>query len=222
MGDPGSGRSLCHRGWPAHRCRRCPLARGAAVRRARRSGRRHLPPRQCRACRRDLPKLDGIPLAMQEAAAGVHAFGLQGLQTIGSAAGRRQARRETHDQTLHATLEWSWPSVGAATAPAAPPRFAGHFPLSALVAVACAQDLGAAEAKYVVADLVDKCASVRSSMATTSAPGCSNAAVAYARDKLGQAGERHDNARRHARFCLQTFHQERPWCAEPLRVAAAL
>ena len=157
-------------------------------------------------------QLDGIPLAIELAAARVDSFGLQGLQAMLDdrfslllAAGRRAA--QARHQTLHATLEWSYGLLSA------PQQlllrrlgvFAGHFPLSALVAVACAQDLGAAEAKHMVADLVDKSLLVADLDGDDIRYRLLDTTRAYARDKLGQAGETRDNARRHARFCLQTF-----------------
>jgi len=164
--------------------------------------------RVCAICRR----LDGIPLAIELAAARVDAFGLQGLQAMLDdqpglllASGRRGA--QARHQTLRATLEWSYRLLSA------PQQlllrrvgvFAGRFPLSALVAVACAQDLGAAEAKYMVADLVDKSLLVAELDGDRILYRLLDTTRAYARDKLAEAGETQDNARRHAQLCLQTF-----------------
>jgi len=156
--------------------------------------------------------LDGMPLAIELAAARVGAFGLQGLQAmLGDrlglllAAGRRGA--QARHQTLHTTLEWSY---GLLSAPEQLllrrlGTFAGRFQLPALVAVACAQDLGAAEAKYMVADLVDKSLLVAELDGDQVLYRLLDTTRAYARDKLAEAGETLDCARRHACFSLHTF-----------------
>ena len=160
--------------------------------------------------------LDGMPLAIELAAARVDAFGLQGLQAMLDdpfslllASGRRGA--QARHQTLHATLEWSYGLLSA------PEQlllrrvgiFAGRFPLSALVAVVCAQDLGAAEATYMVADLVDKSLLVAELEGDRVRYRLLDTTRAYARDKLAAAGETQDIARRHAQLCLQTFQAAR-------------
>ena len=160
--------------------------------------------------------LDGMPLAIELAAARVDAFGLQGLQAMLDdpfslllASGRRGA--QARHQTLHATLEWSYGLLSA------PEQlllrrvgiFAGRFALSALVAVACAQDLGAAEATYMVADLVDKSLLVAELDGDRVLYRLLDTTRAYARDKLAAAGETQDCARRHAQHCLQTFQAAR-------------
>ena len=157
-------------------------------------------------------QLDGMPLAIELAAARVDAFGLQGLQAMLDdrlgllrATGRRGA--QARHQTLHATLEWSY---GLLTAPEQLllrrlGTFAGRFPLPALLAVACAQDLGAAEAKYMVADLVDKSLLVAELDGDHVLYRLLDTTRAYARDKLAEAGETRDCARRHAQLCLRTF-----------------
>ena len=160
--------------------------------------------------------LDGMPLAIELAAARVDAFGLQGLQAMLDdpfslllASGRRGA--QARHQTLHATLEWSYGLLSA------PEQlllrrvgiFAGRFALSALVAVACGQDLGAAEATYMVADLVDKSLLVADLDGERVRYRLLDTTRAYARDKLAAAGETQDIARRHAQHCLQTFQAAR-------------
>jgi len=156
--------------------------------------------------------LDGMPLAIELAAARVDAFGLQGLQAMLDdpsgllrASGRRGA--QARHQTLHATLEWSY---GLLSAPEQlllrrAGIFAGRFPLSALVAVACAQDLGAAEATYMVADLVDKSLLVADLDGERVLYRLLDTTRAYVRDKLAAAGETQACARRHAQHCLHTF-----------------
>jgi predicted ATPase len=153
-----------------------------------------------------------MPLAIELAAARVDAFGLQGLQAMLDdrlgllrATGRRGA--QARHQTLHATLEWSY---GLLTAPEQLllrrlGTFAGRFPLPALLAVACAQDLGAAEAKYMVADLVDKSLLVAELDGDHVLYRLLDTTRAYARDKLAEAGETRDCARRQAQLCLRTF-----------------
>lgn len=157
-------------------------------------------------------QLDGVPLAIELAAARIDAFGLQGLQAMLDdrlglllAAGRRGA--QARHQTLRATLEWSY---GLLTAPEQTLLrrvgvFAGRFALPSLVAVACSQDLGAAEATYMVADLVDKSLLVADLDGEQVLYRLLDTTRAYARDKLAEAGETRDCMRRHARLCLQTF-----------------
>jgi predicted ATPase len=156
--------------------------------------------------------LDGMPLAIELAAARVDAFGLHGLQAMVDdqlalllTSGRRGA--QVRHQTLHATLEWSYRLLSA------PEQlllrrvgvFAGRFSPAALVAVACAQDLGAAEAKYMVADLVDKSLLVAEVDGDDIHYRLLDTTRAYARSKLDEAGEAQDCARRHAQLCLQTL-----------------
>jgi len=156
--------------------------------------------------------LDGMPLAIELAAARVDAFGLQGLQAMLDdrlglllAAGRRGAK--ARHQTLQATLEWSY---GLLTAPEQTLLrragvFAGRFALPALVAVACARDLGAAEATYMVANLVDKSLLVVELEGDRILYRLLDTTRAYARGKLAEAEEVLECARRHAQHCLQTF-----------------
>jgi predicted ATPase len=107
---------------------------------------------------------------------------------------------------LRATLEWSY---GLLTAPeqtllrrsASSP---GVSAFGTVVAWRARSDLGAAEATYMVADLVDKSLLVAELEGDRILYRLLDTTRAYARDKLAEAGEA-ACARRHAQHCLQTF-----------------
>jgi predicted ATPase/DNA-binding winged helix-turn-helix (wHTH) protein len=151
-------------------------------------------------CRR----LDGIPLAIELAAARTAALGTEGVEALLDdrfrllAGGHRTAL--PRHQTLRATLDWSYELLTE------PERvvlrrlaiFAGGFTLQVASAVAADEEIAAAEVVDCVTNLVAK------SLVTTDAGGervryrLLETTRAYALEKLVQAGEFDAAARRHA------------------------
>ncbi|WP_425259255.1 ATP-binding protein [Rubrivivax sp. RP6-9] len=156
--------------------------------------------------------LDGVPLAIELAAAQVGALGLQGLQCrlhdrlcLHMTSGRDGVH--ARHQTLYATMEWSY---GLLSAPQQlvfrrVSAFVGRFSLPSLLAVVCGEDLGAAEAAFVVADLVDKSLLVAEVSGEVVLYRLLDTTRAFARERLAEAGETVDISRRHVRLCHQTF-----------------
>jgi len=158
-------------------------------------------------CRR----LDGIPLAIELAAARVDAFGIEGLAArlddrFSLLTGGRRTALPRH-QTLRATLDWSYELLTE------PERavlrrlaiFAGEFSLEA----ACVVTIGAqdvtADFGALFADLVTK------SLVTGETGGARvryrllETTRAYALEKLAESGEAEPAARRHATFFRDLF-----------------
>src|SRR5207253_3519106 len=153
-------------------------------------------------CRR----LDGIPLAIELAAARVPAFGVDGIAArLGDrfhllTGGRRTAL--PHQQTLRATLDWSYELLSE------PERitlrrlaiFAGSFSLEAATPIVANSDLPVSQVPECVAGLVG-----RSLVSTL--PGelsmqyrLLETTRAYAFEKLTESGESQPVARRHAEY----------------------
>ncbi len=157
-------------------------------------------------CRR----LDGMPLAIELAAARVDALGLQGiLALLGdrlrllSATGRRMAQHR--HRTLQATLDWSFelltPAEQALLRRMA--VFAGAFTLEAALAGTGAAD--ASELTDMAANLVAKSLLVADLDAAETRFRLLDTTRAYAWQKLVAAGEAEDAAQRHATYCRDTF-----------------
>jgi predicted ATPase len=156
-------------------------------------------------------KLDGVPLAIELAAARVDAFGVKDLAVRLDnrftllTKGRRTAL--PRHQTLRATLDWSYELL------AAPERvvlrrlaiFAGGFTLQGASAVAADDDIAAPDVIDCVINLVTK------SLVSAEAGGAEiryrliETTRAYSLEKLVEAGEFDAVARRHARRYLDLF-----------------
>jgi predicted ATPase/DNA-binding winged helix-turn-helix (wHTH) protein len=154
-------------------------------------------------CRR----LDGIPLALEMAAARVPLLGLEGLAARLDerfrvlTAGKRTAL--PRQRTLHATLDWSFgllsPSEQAAFRRLG--VFAGSFTLAAAAAVATNGDQDESAAIESLAGLCDK-----SLVTTDTGEGevryrLLETARAYALERLADANETASATRRHAIHC---------------------
>jgi predicted ATPase/DNA-binding winged helix-turn-helix (wHTH) protein len=169
-------------------------------------------------CRR----LDGIPLAIELAAARAAALGIEGLAARLNdrfrilAGGHRTAM--PRQQTLRATLDWSYELLTE------PERvvlrrlaiFAGGFTLQAASAVAADDEIAASEVVDCVANLVAK------SLVTTEAGGARvhyrllETTRAYALEKLAESGERERLARRHAEYYRDFFERaQAEWNTRP-------
>ena len=170
-------------------------------------------------CRR----LDGIPLAIELAAARVAALGIEGLAAglddrFHLLTGGRRTALPRH-QTLRATLDWGYDLLTE------PERvvlrrlaiFAGGFTLQAASAVAT-DDAIASDVIDCVANLVAK------SLVTADVAGAIvryrllETTRAYALEKLVESGERERLSRRHAEYYHELF--ERAEVASEMRPAA--
>lgn len=153
-------------------------------------------------CRR----LDGIPLAIEFAAARVETFGIRGLAnhlddrfrllTVGRRSGPPRHR------TLRATLDWSY-EVLSETERVVLRRlavFAGSCTLDAAAAVAGDTSLPTGDAIDAVAELVHKSLVVVETIETEPRLHLLETTRAYALTKLAESGEVDPVARRHAEY----------------------
>ncbi len=159
-------------------------------------------------CRR----LDGIPLAIELAAASVESLGVQGLAAhLGDRLALLTHGRRTalpRHQTLRATLDWSYALL-------APPEqqllrqlavFRGAFPLDAALAVGAVP--GGAGAPALAEALYNLVAKSMLSVDTTSEPvhyRLLESTRAYALEALAARGETAVAAQRHARYLESLF-----------------
>jgi predicted ATPase/DNA-binding winged helix-turn-helix (wHTH) protein len=172
--------------------------------------------------------LDGIPLAIELAAARVATMGVAALSARLDdrfrllTGGRRTALLRHH--TLRATLDWSYGLLHEAER-AVLRRiaiFAGSFTLDAAGAVAADAVIDAPQAMSHLTDLVGK------SLVTFDARGSApryrllETTRAYALDKLAESGEFAAVVRRHARWYLGLLEgAEAGWQSTPARALAA-
>ncbi len=151
-------------------------------------------------------RLDGIPLAIELAAARVAAFGVEGIAArlddrfrilIG---GHRMAL--PRHQTLRATLDWSYELLSDSERVVLRRLaiFSGGFVLDAASAVVAAADLLAPEVVDCVASLVAKSLVVADSGGAVVHYRLLETTRAHAREKLIESGELEAFARRHAEY----------------------
>jgi len=158
-------------------------------------------------CRR----LDGIPLAIELAAARAAALGLDGLAVrlndrFRLLSGGPRTAMPRH-QTLRATLDWSYELLTG------PERvvlrrlaiFAGGFTLQAASAIAADNAIAAADVVDCTASLVTKSLVTVDPASPTVRYRLVETTRAYSLEKLVQAGEFDAVARRHARRYLDLF-----------------
>jgi predicted ATPase/DNA-binding winged helix-turn-helix (wHTH) protein len=158
-------------------------------------------------CRR----LDGIPLAIELAAARATALGVEGLAAglddrFRLLTGGRRTAMPRH-RTLQATLDWSYELLTESERVVLRRLaiFAGGFALDDASAVAADDDIGASDVVDCVANLIAK------SLVTTEASGprvrhrLLATTRAYALEKLVESGEFDAMARRHAERYLALF-----------------
>jgi len=153
-----------------------------------------------RICRR----LDGIPLAIELAAARVPAFGVDGiasrlgdrfhLLTEGSRTGL------TRHQTLRATLDWSYELLSDVERIVLRRlgRFAGAFRLESAQAVAAGSDVAVPAIPEIVANLVAKSLVAADLGEAVVHYRLLETTRVYAREALLESGEHNEVARRHA------------------------
>lgn len=155
-------------------------------------------------CRR----LDGMPLAIEFAAATVDAFGVKELaQRLNDrfailTRGRRTAL--PRHQTLRATLDWSYGILSSReqTALRRLSVFRGRFTIDAATAVLACADLDAAEVPGVVYDLVAKSLVIADLGRIVDGYRLLHTTRAYAMTQLTERNERAEVFRRHADFLL--------------------
>jgi predicted ATPase/DNA-binding winged helix-turn-helix (wHTH) protein len=158
-------------------------------------------------CRR----LDGIPLAIELAAARAAALGIEGIAArldnrFRLLAGGHRTAMPRH-QTLRATLDWSYELLTE------PERmvlrrlaiFAGGFTLQAASAVTADDEIAASEVVDGVANLVAKSLVTADAGAAMVRYRLLETIRAYALEKLAESGEAEPAARRHATFFRDLF-----------------
>jgi len=158
-------------------------------------------------CRR----LDGIPLALELAAARVVTLGVVGVyqrldDRLAILAGGYRTALPRH-QTLRATFDWSFALLDAKSQALfrRSAVFGGVFSFEAMCAVACDASLTVADAIIAISELLAK------SLVNVEFDGpvaryrLSESTRAYALDKLQAEGERQELAVRHARYLSQCF-----------------
>jgi predicted ATPase/DNA-binding winged helix-turn-helix (wHTH) protein len=169
-------------------------------------------------CRR----LDGIPLAIELAAARTAALGIEALAArlddrFRLLTGGRRTALPRH-QTLRATLDWSYELLRE------PERvilrrlavFSGVFSLEAASAVAASVELAPAEVVDGLSNLVAKSLVAAEVDSTIARYRLLDTTRAYALEKLGEAGEREQLARRHAEYYRDLFERaESEWETRP-------
>ena len=169
-------------------------------------------------CRR----LDGMPLAIELAAARTASLGLEGLASRLDdrfkllTGGRRTAL--PRQQTLRATLDWSYELLSE------PERvvlrrlsvFPGSFTLEAAITVVASAEIAASDGIDHVPELVEKSLVVADGAGTAVNYRLLETTRAYALDKLAQAGELEQVARRHAEYHRDLFERaESEWETRP-------
>ena len=171
-------------------------------------------------CRR----LDGIPLAIELAAARTATLGLEELAAhlddrFRLLTGGHRTALPRH-QTLRATLDWSHELLSAIerTALRRLAIFVGGFTLEAASAVATASDLGAPEVVDSVTNLATKSLVVVEGAGAVTRYRLLETTRAYALEKLAESGELEQVARRHAEYYRDLFERaEVEWETRPTR-----
>ncbi len=160
-------------------------------------------------------RLDGIPLAIEMAAARAPSLGVEGvLERLDDrfrllTGGRRTAL--PRQRTLAATLDWSHGLLSERDAAVFRRLggFSGGFTLEAASKVACGEDLDALDVVDAISSLVAKSLVATDPGAERPRYRLLETTRAYALEKLDAAGETHDIQRRHAEWCARV-HTHRP------------
>ncbi len=167
-------------------------------------------------------RLDGIPLAIELAAACVPSFGVEGIAarlddrfTLLTSGNRTALPRH---QTLRATLDWSCEllSEHERVVLRRLAVFAGTFALEAASAVAGSGDLSAGDVEHALAGLVTR--SLVSANVSGAVPSYRllETTRAYALERLRESGEFGALARRHAEYhCTLCERTELEWGTRP-------
>lgn len=170
------------------------------------------------ACRR----LDGIPLALELAAARAVTLGMELLvarldDRLQLLSGGRRTALPRH-QTLRATLDWSY-GLLPDNEQAVLRRlaiFAGSFDIDAATCVAFSEDIPPDLVVNCVAELVAKSLIVSDTTALDRQYRLLQSTRAYALGKLNHSDEQAQAAKHHARYLLDVFEQaEAEWGSRP-------
>ena len=160
-------------------------------------------------CRR----LDGIPLAIELAAARTAALGVAGLAArlddrFRLLTGGHRTALPRH-QTLRATLDWSYELLSAIerTVLHRLAVFAGGFTLEAASVIARGRDLDAAQVVDCVTNLAEKSLVVVERAGAVTRYRLLETMRAYALEKLTESGELDEVARRHAEYFRDLFER---------------
>jgi predicted ATPase len=158
-------------------------------------------------CRR----LDGIPLALELAAARVVTLGVVGVyqrldDRLAILAGGYRTALPRH-QTLRATFDWSFTLLDAKSQALfrRSAVFGGVFSFEAMCAVACDASLTVVDAITAISELLAKSLVNVEFEGPVARYRLSESTRAYALDKLQAEGERQELAVRHARYLSQCF-----------------
>jgi tetratricopeptide (TPR) repeat protein len=165
-------------------------------------------------CRR----LDGIPLAIELAAARLHSLGVEGVHRhlddrMAILGGGYRTALPRH-QTLRATFDWSFALLDANTRMLFRrlALFGARFTFEGMCAVVCDQKLSIASAISGIGELVAKSLVTAEFEGPVAQYRLSESARAYALEKLQAEGERKEVAARNARYLstrIQTRLEER-------------
>jgi predicted ATPase/DNA-binding winged helix-turn-helix (wHTH) protein len=169
-------------------------------------------------CRR----LDGIPLAIELAAARAATLGMQELASglddrFSLLTDGRRTALERH-QTLRATLEWSYELLPKKERAALRRLsiFAGGFSLDAARAVIASADIRETDVVGAVTNLVSKSLVMADVGGATAHYRLLETTLAYAREKLAEQGELEGAARCHAEYCRSLCAQaDAEWETRP-------
>ena len=170
-------------------------------------------------CRR----LDGIPLALELAAARASTLGMQELVSRLDdcfsvlTEGRRTALRR--HQTLRAALDWSYELLPASERVVLRRLsiFAGGFTLTGASAVVACAEIPASDVVGDLSNLVAKSLATADVGGVTAHYGLLETTRAYAREKLAEAGELEETARKHAEFYRDLCgHAQAEWQTRPV------
>jgi predicted ATPase len=160
-------------------------------------------------CRR----LDGIPLAIELAAARTATLGVEGIAArlddrFRLLTGGHRTALPRH-QTLRAALDWNYELLAPLerTVLHRLAMFVGGFALEAATAVATVGDLDAADVVNSVASLAEKSLVVVETNGGVTRYRMLETTRVYAHDKLSASGELDDVARRHAEYCRELFER---------------
>ena len=157
--------------------------------------------------------LDGIPLAIELAAARMNALGVEELAArlddcFHLLTGGRRTALPRH-QTLRATLDWSYqllPEIERVVLRRLA-IFAGGFTLQAASTIAATDELAGSDIVDCVANLVAKSLVAADLGGATGWYRLLETTRAYALEILGQSGEFEQVARRHAEYCRDLFER---------------
>jgi predicted ATPase/DNA-binding winged helix-turn-helix (wHTH) protein len=167
-------------------------------------------------------QLDGIPLALELAAARASTLGMQELASRLDdcfsllTEGRRTALRR--HQTLRATLDWSYELLPASERVVLRHLsiFAGGFTLRGASAVIASAEVPASDVVRDLSNLVTKSLTTADVGGVTAHYRLLETTRAYAREKLAEAGELEATARKHAEFYRDLCGQaEAEWQTRP-------